>query len=62
MAAILSQLQCVKPPGAETGIFQENYVSTMGADALAPSVTRSSATMLLTMQDEEFLVFHENSL
>ena len=30
--------------GAESGIFWENYVNTIDADALAPSIARSSAT------------------
>ena len=35
--------------GAETGIFQSNQVNIMVADALAPYVARSSATMVLIM-------------
>ena len=31
----------------------------MAADALAPCVTKSSAAMVLIMQDEHVLVFHE---
>ena len=33
----------------KVGIFLENYVNIMIVDALAPSVTRSSAAMVLTM-------------
>ena len=36
--------------GAEITIFQVNKVNTMAADDLAPSVARSSAHMLSTMQ------------
>ena len=31
----------------------------MAADALAPFITRSSAIIILTMQDKWVLVFHE---
>ena len=31
----------------------------MAADALAPYVARSSATMVINMQDEGVLVFHK---
>ena len=48
--------------GAETGIFLGNYVNTMAADALATCVARSSATMVLTTQDKQVLVFHEEGL
>ena len=57
MAAILSRPQCVdymyndKPFGAEVRTLQENYVNTMGVDALAPCVHRSSATMVFTIKD-----------
>ena len=44
---------------AETGIFQESNTNTLAADALAPCITRSLAPMLLTMQDQWVLVFHE---
>ena len=37
------------PFDGEIGIFQENYVNTMTADALAPSVARPSAAMVWTM-------------
>ena len=33
--------QWVKLGGAETGIFQESWDTTMAADALAPCVTRA---------------------
>ena len=35
--------------------YSDNWVNTMAADALAPQVARSSATMVLDMQDK--LVF-----
>ena len=34
----------VNVSGAETGIFWDNYVNTVDADALAPSIARPSAT------------------
>ena len=37
----------VNPSAAETRIFQVNSINTMAADALAPSVSRSSATVVL---------------
>ena len=40
------------PSGADAGIFQENPVNTMAADALAPHVTRSSAAMVLNMEEK----------
>ena len=42
---------------AETGIFQENEVNTMAADALAP-ITMSSAAMVLTMWNNQVRAFH----
>ena len=39
----------VASSGADIGIFQVNI---MAPDALTPCVARSSATMVLTMQDE----------
>ena len=33
----------------------------MAADALAPSVARSSAATALTMQDQQVLVVHESN-
>ena len=43
---------------AEAEIFQNNYINTMAADPLAPCTTRSSAPMVLNMQDKWFLVFN----
>ena len=42
----------------ETRILKENYVNTMVAGAVAPCIARSSATMILNMQDKRVLVFH----
>ena len=41
----------VNSPGADAVMFSEIYVNTMAGDALAPCVARSSAAMVLTMQD-----------
>ena len=41
-------LTAVNPSGAETRIFQGNYVNIMAADALTPSFARSSTTMIFT--------------
>ena len=45
--------------GTETGIFHKGLVNTMAADGLAPYVTRSSAAMILIMQDKHIHVFHK---
>ena len=42
----------VIPPGAMAGMFQKNRVNAMAADALAPSVTGSSAGMVLISDDK----------
>ena len=54
---VVSQIisQRVNPSGAETGIFRSNWVNTKAVDDLAPSVARSSAAMVLTMQDKQIL-------
>ena len=36
-----------------------SLVNTIAADALAPSVARTSATMLLILHTKQILVFHE---
>ena len=43
----------------EIRIFWENYITTMDTDALSPCVARTSATMVLAMQDDRSLVFRE---
>ena len=45
--------------GAEIVIFWDNQVNTIAADALATCVARSSAAMILIMQDKQVLVIHE---
>ena len=50
----------VNPYRAATGIFREIWVNTMAADVLPPCVARTSATMVLTLQDTRILVFHEH--
>ena len=40
-------------------MLQDNLVNTMAADALAPSVARTSATMVLTMQDQQVFALDE---
>ena len=42
------------PSGAETGIFQENKVKIMAAEAVALSVARAWTAMPLTMQNNMF--------
>ena len=49
----------VHSSGAESGIFRENWVNPMAADALAPCVARTSAAMALTMHDKEPFVFYD---
>ena len=41
-----------------TFLFPENKVNTMTADALTPSVARTSAAMASTVYDKSLLVFH----
>ena len=41
-----------KPCVAQSRTFPENEVSTIAADALAPSIARSSTTIVLTPQDK----------
>ena len=36
-----------------------NLINNMAADALVPCVERSLADILLTVDDKQFLVFHE---
>ena len=45
--------------GAETKIIQDNRVNTMAADALAPCGTRSSATLISSMQDKWISIFQD---
>ena len=45
--------------GAETGLFCDNKVNIMAADALTPCIIRTSAAIVLTVQDKQNLVFHE---
>ena len=40
-------------------MLQENQVNTVGAADLEPYITRSSAAMVLNMQDWQVLYFHE---
>ena len=47
---------------AETRIFQVNEVSTIAVDALAPCVARTSAAMVLIIQDKWILIFHGESI
>ena len=42
------------PLGAETRIFQDNYVDTIAADTLALCISRPSAAMVLIMQSQSF--------
>ena len=55
MVAILFRPQCA-PPGAET-VLSDNKVNIMVADALAPYVTRPSATLILTACSTNIFVF-----
>ena len=47
MPAILFNLQFVKSPGAETGIFLEIKVNGIAAHTLAPCLGRSSAALVI---------------
>ena len=39
----------LNPSGAETGIFHENYIATMTADAMDPIIAKASAAMILNI-------------
>ena len=54
----ITKPQWVKHCGAETGIFRSCWVNSMATDALAFHLTWSLITMVLNMQDAQFLVFH----
>ena len=43
-------------PAAKAGIFPEDLVNAVAADALAPCITRPSAAIALTMLDRYDLV------
>ena len=55
---VISELTLLS--GAANRIFWTNWVNTMAADALAPCIARSSATMVLTVQGKWIFVFHED--
>ena len=57
MNIFIARPQWVKPSGVEARIFQEKSV-TIAADALAPSTTRQTAAMALTMEDKQVFLFH----
>ena len=42
---------------AETGIFRENGVNAMAADALAPNVARISTVMGMIIKDKRVITF-----
>ena len=50
----------VNPSAAQTEIFRENQVNTLAVDAVAQCVTTPSATMVLTENDEQILVFNKD--
>ena len=47
--ALTNENWYLKPSGAETGIFRDNTVITMAANALAFCVSKSSAVMVLAI-------------
>ena len=55
----LTQCHVPGPYGTNTGTFWNNKVNTMATDAMAPCVTRSSATTVLTLQCKCSLVFYK---
>ena len=61
IAAILSQPRCVKPHFTEAGIFQENLVNTVTADALALLVTHQAA-LVLTLYIDGLVQERRNSI
>ena len=50
---------CINLYGAEPEIFQEKLVTTMAVDDLAPSITWSSAAIVLNLYDNQLRAFHE---
>ena len=46
--------------GTETKIFRENQANTTATDAFPPCVTMSSTAMVLAMQDNRIIVFHND--
>ena len=46
MMTMLTGTWCAGPFGTETGIFRNNWVNTMPADALDPYVTKPSAALV----------------
>ena len=50
---------CFNLVDAKTGMFQDDFVNTMAADALVTCVARSSAAMVLNMEDKWVLVLYE---
>ena len=49
----------IDPYRAGTELTRFNYVNIMAADALAPYVARTSAAMILVMQNRQVLVLLE---
>ena len=58
----LPSFQLVNSFPAEEGIFQENLISIMTADAPVPQGIRPSTAMILTIWDKHVLVFLEEWL
>ena len=59
MVTILSRGRWVKPSGAETGIYPENTVSTMAADAKPACHQVISSYVVLSVHFELVLAFHK---
>ena len=49
----------INPVSADTTKFQARSANTMAADVLSPCIARSSATMLLSVQNKEVLIFQD---
>ena len=47
------------PSGAEIRIFWASLCNTKASESLDPYITKPSATMLFTVQDERVLVFYQ---
>ena len=59
---IKHQSLSLNPSVPETRIIQNIYINTMAADALTTCVVKASASMILTTEDEQILVFHEERI
>ena len=51
---------CIEAFDAQVGMFQEHLLNTMGADVLAPCITRSSVAMMFTVWNRDVIAILES--